>query len=116
VRTCLIAVALVATLMPAAGCASAPDVPGAVTFQTRADPMVGGFCSHFVESEPAKPCLDGVEKVLAAHPDLAGAGTIEITATVTRTSASRSNAANPPQTETVVVWVIDQVASVRKVS
>lgn len=117
-RACLIAVALVATLMPVAGCASAPDVPGAVTFQTRVDPMVGGFCSHFAENEPSKPCLDGVEKVLAAHPEVAddGSAMIEITATVTETIASRSNSANPPQTQTVVVWVIDQVASVRKVN
>lgn len=114
-RRLLIPAVALGCLVSVTGCTSTPDVPGAVTFQTRVDPMVGAFCSHFVESEPGKPCLDGVEKLVAAHPELAGATTIEVTATVTQTTASRSNSANPPQTQTVSIWVIDQVVSVRKI-
>ncbi len=58
VRRSLIAAAAAACLASVAGCASTPAVPGAVTFQTRVAPMVGGFCSHFVESEPAKQWVE----------------------------------------------------------
>ncbi len=92
----------------------------AVTFRTHPDPMVGGFCSYFVEDQPGKPCLDGIQQVFAAYPDLNrggdSSGLIEITAKVSETVEKRSNSANPPQTSTVSVWTIEKVYSAKAVN
>jgi hypothetical protein len=104
------------------GCTTpAPVAPsGAVTFRTHPDPMVGGFCSYFVEDQPGKPCLDGIQQVFAAYPDLNRGGDssrlIEITATVSQSTQQRSNSANPPQTTTVSVWAIEKIYSAKAVS
>ncbi len=119
----LIPLLLVLSLSSLTGCVPAaptPEVPGAVKFQTIAVPMVGGFCSYFAEDQPGKPCVDGMNKVFAAHPELAdGADSsrlIEVTAKVSIASQTRSNSANPPQTATMTVWVIDQLVSARRVN
>jgi hypothetical protein len=107
--------------LAATGCTPSTPVPAdAVTFQTIAAPMVGGFCSYFAEDKPGKPCLDGMEDVFAAHPELAqGADSsrlVEVTAQVSIESQTRSNSANPPQTTTMTVWKIGKVYAARQVN
>ena len=81
--------------------------------------MVGGYCAYFVEDQPGKPCLDGIQQVFAAYPDLNRGGDtsrlIEITAKVTESIEQRSNTANPPQTSSVSVWTIEKVYSAKAV-
>lgn len=119
--------ALLVSLSTALTACAAPVPPAptaaptdAVTFRTHPDPMVGGFCSYFAEDQPGKPCLDGIQQVFAAYPDLNKGGDssrlIEITAKVSQTVEQRSNSANPPQTTTVSVWTIEKVYSAKAVS
>jgi hypothetical protein len=123
-RNTVVAALLVGLGAALAGCTPVTPPPSppadAVTFRTHPDPMVGGFCSYFVEDRPGKPCLDGIQQVFAAYPDLNRGGDssrlIEITAKVSETVQQRSNTANPPQTTTVSVWVIEKVYSAKAVS
>ncbi|PKQ30793.1 MAG: hypothetical protein CVT62_12690 [Actinobacteria bacterium HGW-Actinobacteria-2] len=122
-RAITVVAALLLTLAGSVtGCTPAAPTPpaDAVTFRTHPDPMVGGYCSYFVEDQPGKPCLDGIQQVFAAYPDLNKGGDssrlIEITAKVLETVDQRSNSANPPQTISVSVWVIEKVYSAKAVN
>ncbi len=106
--------------MTACATAPGPDAGGAVTFRTRAVPMVGGFCGWFAEDQPGKPCVEGMDLVFAAAPDLRSEGSsdalYEVVAQVEESVATRSNTANPPQSSTVTIWTITKVVSVTKVA
>lgn len=109
------------TTLTACAPATPPAPPAdAVTFRTHPDPMVGGFCAYFAEDQPGKPCLDGIQQVFTAYPDLNRGGDssrlIEITAKVSESVEQRSNTANPPQTTTVSVWTIEKVYAAKAVN
>ncbi len=112
----LLGLVLLAACAPAAG----PDAEGAVTFQTRAVPMVGGFCSWFAEDQPGKPCVEGMDLVLAAEPRMRGEGSsaalYRVVAQVDVSTQTRTNSANPPQSSLVTVWTVTKVVSVTPVS
>jgi len=116
------AAALLALTLLACGCAQSPgqDLAGAVTFRTRAVPMVGGFCSWFAEDQPGKPCVEGMDLVFAAKPELRSEGSsealYEVVARVDVSTQTRKNTANPPQSSLVTIWTVTKVISVTPVS
>lgn len=118
--TRLAAMLLVLLLLPACAPAPAPDTEGAVTFRTRAVPLVGGFCSWFAEDQPGRPCVEGMDQVFAAEPGMRQEGSseqlYEVVALVDVSLATRQNTANPPQSSTVTVWTVTKVFSVSRVS
>lgn len=119
-RVRIVAATLLAVLLSACAPTPSPDVEGAVTFRTRAVPMVGGFCSWFAEDQPGKPCVEGMDLVFAAKPEMRNEGSsdalYEVVALVEESVATRKNSANPPQSSTVSLWTVTKVVSVTKVS
>ncbi|MCB0911107.1 MAG: hypothetical protein KDB60_05755 [Propionibacteriaceae bacterium] len=115
-------VATLFALVLLAACAPTPDpaAEGAVAFETRAVPMVGGFCSYFAEDQAGKPCVEGMDLVFAAAPEMRDEGSSDqfyrVVAQVDVSLETRKNTANPPQSSMVTVWTVTEVVSVTPVS
>ncbi len=121
-RVRVVAATLLALTLLACGCAPSPTAEdaGAVTFRTRAVPMVGGFCSWFAEDQPGKPCVEGMDLVFAAKPEMRSEGSsealYEVVAQVDVSTPTRRHTANPPQSSLVTIWTVTRVISVTRVS